>query len=316
MSQTTSTISAPPATAAKKVRSMKAAVEGYLYVVPTLLVLAIFVYMPVVTSFRLSLNRIAPFGGRQIFVGADHYINLLTDPEYWESVWITILFTLGTVGIGLTLAVLLAIALSYPLQHLSGLHRLLIFVPVVISPAIAGVLFKWLYHPIVGYINYGLLQLGLIDSMRDGPNWLASKQWALAAIIIVTLWKQFGFNVIIALAGVQNIDSSFYEAAKVDGANLWHRIAHITLPLLTPTLFFLLIINILDSFQSFTQIHVLTQGGPGRATTTMVYSIYYDAFVGTPQRGIASAQAYLLALVVIGISFIQFTSLGRKVHYQ
>ncbi|MEM7031869.1 MAG: sugar ABC transporter permease [Chloroflexota bacterium] len=299
-----------------KSRQWLASVEGYLYVAPTLIVLAIFVFIPVITSFNLSLNRIAPFGGRQIFIGADNYTNLLTDPDYWNSVRVTLLFTLGTVPTGIFLAVMLAIALAYPLRYLTWLHRLLIFVPVVISSAVAGILFKWLYHPVVGYLNYFMLQLGLIDSMQDGPNWLASKQWALTAVIIVTLWKQFGFNVIIALAGVQNIDTSYYDAAKVDGANLWHRIRHITLPLLTPTLFFLLIINIIDSFQSFTQIHVLTQGGPGQATMTMVYSIFFDAFVGTPQRGIASAQAYLLAFMVIVMSIIQFKGLGRKVHYQ
>ena len=300
----------------KRPGKWKATLEGYLYIAPTLIVLTVFVFIPVFTSFNLSLNRIAPFGGRQIFVGLENYTNLLTDPDYWNSVRVTLLFTLGTVPTGLFLAVLLAIALAYPLSHLSWLHRLLIFVPVVISSAVAGVLFKWLYHPVVGYLNYFMIRLGLIESMQDGPNWLASKQWALIAVVIVTLWKQFGFNVIIALAGVQNIDTSYYDAAKVDGANLWHRIRHITLPLLTPTLFFLLIINIIDSFQSFTQIHVLTQGGPGQATMTMVYSVFFDAFVGTPQRGIASAQAYLLAVMVIVMSFIQFRGLGRRVHYQ
>ncbi len=300
----------------KQRNQLMQSLEGYLYLAPTLIVLTIFVFIPVFSSFNLSLNRIAPFGGRQIFVGAENYTRLITDPDYWNSVKVTLLFTLGTVLPGLILAVLLAIALSYPLKHLRGLHRLLIFVPVVISSAVSGVLFKWLYHPVVGYLNYFLVQLGLIERMQDGPNWLASKQWALVAIIIVTLWKQFGFNVIIALAGVQNIDSIYYDAAKVDGANLWHRIRHVTLPLLTPTLFFLLIINIIESFQSFTQIHVLTQGGPGQATTTLVYSIFYDAFVGTPQRGIASAQAYLLALMVIVFSLIQFKGLGNRVHYQ
>lgn len=318
MSQATTpmTSTAAGTVSVKRARHLKAAIEGYLYLAPTLIVLAIFVFAPVVFSFRLSLNRIAPFGGRQIFVGLGNYTRLITDPDYWNSIKVTLLFTFGTVPVGLILAVLLAIALSYPLRHLRGLHRLLIFVPVVISPAIAGVLFKWLYHPVVGYINYFLLQIGLIESMQAGPNWLASKQWALVAIIMVTIWKEFGFNVIIALAGVQNIDSSYYDAAKVDGANIWHRIRHITLPLLSPTLFFLLIINIIHSFEAFGQIHVLTQGGPGQATNTLVYSIFYDAFVGTPQRGIASAQAYLLALMVIALSYIQFTGLGRKVHYQ
>jgi sn-glycerol 3-phosphate transport system permease protein len=296
---------------AGRINRIKATVEGYLYLAPTLIMLTIFVFVPVFTSFTLSLNRIAPFGGRMRFVGLGNYADLLTDPDYWNSFRVTIFFILGTVPTGLFLAVLLAIALSYPLRRLSGLHRLLIFVPVVISSAVAGVLFRWLYHPVVGYINYWLSLVGI-----EGPNWLASKQWALTAVIIATMWKEFGFNVIIALAGVQNIDNSFYDAAKVDGASAWQRIWHITLPLLTPTLFFLTIINVIHSFEAFGQIHVLTQGGPGRATMNLVYSIFFDAFVGTPQRGIASAQAYLLALMVIAMSLVQFRGLGRKVHYQ
>jgi ABC-type sugar transport system permease subunit len=164
---------------------------------------------------------------------------------------------------------------------------------------------------VVGYINYWLSLVGI-----QGPNWLADKQWALVGVILATMWKEFGFNVIIALAGVQAIDNALYDAAKVDGAGTWQRLWRITLPLLTPTLFFLLIINVIHSFEAFGQIDVLTQGGPGRATTTMVYSIYRDAFVGTPQRGLASAQAYLLSLVVIAMSFIQFFGLEKKVHYQ
>lgn len=290
---------------------IKTAVEGYLYLAPTLTILLIFVFLPVFTSFNLSLNRTAPFGGRMLFVGARNYTSLLTDPDYWNSVWVTLLFTLGTVPTGLVVAVLLAVILAYPLKRLSGLHRLLIFVPVVISSAVAGVLFKWLYHPVVGYINFWLGLVGI-----EGPNWLASKQWALVAIILVSIWRQLGFNTIIALAGVQNIDLTYYDAAKVDGANALQRFYHVTLPLLSPTLFFLLIINVIGSFQTFGEIHVLTEGGPGQATNTLVYSIFFDAFVGTPQRGIASAQAYLLALMVIAMSYIQFSGLARKVHYQ
>ena len=169
-------------------------------------------------------------------------------------------------------------------------------------------LFRWLYNPVVGWINYWLSLFGL-----PGPNWLASKEWALIGVIIATMWKEFGFNVIVSLAGIQNIDNSFYDAAKVDGASAWQRIRHVTLPLLSPTLFFLLIINIIHSFEAFGQIHVVDLG---QATNTLVYSIFYDAFVGTPQRGYASAQAYLLALMVIAMSYFQFTSVGRKVHYQ
>jgi len=292
-------------------QKIKLAGEGYLYLAPTLIILTIFVFIPIFTSFRLSLNRIAPFGSQMIFVGLDNYTRLLTDPDYWNSIQVSFLFMVGTVVVGIATAVFLAIALSYPLRYLSGLHRLLIFVPIVISSAVTGVLFKWIYHPVVGYLNYGLSQIGI-----DGPNWLSSKEWALVAVMLAVAWRQLGFNVIIALAGIQNIDSTYYEAAKVDGANVWHRIRHITLPLLSPTLFFLLIINVINSLQVFGEINILTAGGPGGATNTMLYSIYYDAFVGTPFRGYASAQAYLLFLFILIVSFIQFKGVGRKVHYQ
>jgi ABC-type sugar transport system permease subunit len=292
------------------------ALEAYLYLAPTLIGLLIFVFIPIFTSFQLSLNRIAPFGNQTRFVGLDNYVTLLTSPAYWDTVRITILFVLGTVPTGIALAVALAILLSYPVGRMAWFYRALIFVPVIISSAVTGVLFRWLYHPVVGYLSYWMVQLGIFESMQQAPNWLGSKEWALVAVIIATAWRQLGFNVIIALAGVQNIDESFYDAAKVDGAGILQRIRHITLPLLSPTLFFLLVINVIYSFQAFGEINILTQGGPGRATTTMVYSIFETAFVGTPQRGLASAQAYILAVMVITMSFINFATASRRVHYQ
>ncbi|HUF38680.1 MAG TPA: sugar ABC transporter permease, partial [Anaerolineales bacterium] len=273
--------------------------------------LTIFVFIPIVTSFQLSLNRVAPFGSQMIYVGFENYSRLINDPDYWNTLKVSLLFTLGTVPTGIFLAVGLAILLSYPLKHLTWLHRLLIFLPIVISTAVTGVLFRWLYHPVVGYVNYGLSLVGI-----DGPGWLTSKEWALAAVILAVVWRQLGFNVIIALAGIQNIDETYYEAAKVDGANLWHRIRHITLPLLSPTLFFLLMINVINSLQTFGEINILTDGGPGQATMTMLYSIYVDAFIGTPLRGYASAQAYLLFILILVMSFIQFKVVSGRVHYQ
>ena len=175
-----------------------------------------------------------------IFVGIGNYTRLLTDPEYWNSIQVSLLFMIGTVFFGIASAIFLAIALSYPLRYLSGLHRLLIFVPIMISSAVTSVLFRWIYHPVFGYLNHALGLVGV-----EGPNWLNSKEWALIAVMFALAWRQLGFNVIIALAGIQNIDGTYYEAAKVDGANVGHRIRHITLPLLSPTLFFLLIINVI-----------------------------------------------------------------------
>lgn len=300
---------------ANRLRALRRNVVGYLYLAPTLIILGVFVYYPIFSSFQMSLTRVAPFGNATRYVGFENYQRLFTEiiegGEYWNNLRVSLLFTLGTVPTGIILAVGLAIALSYPLKRLSWFHRLLIFVPIVISSAVTGVLFRWLYNPAIGYINHWLSLVGI----EPGPNWLASKDWALIAVIIAVVWRQLGFNVIIALAGVQNIDSTYYEAAKVDGANLWTRIRHITLPLLSPTLFFLVIINVINSLQTFGEINILTDGGPGQATTNMVYAIFVDAFVGTPLRGYASAQAYLLALLIVVMSLVQFRGFGRRVHY-
>ncbi len=284
-------------------------IVGYLYLAPTLIVLTVFVFIPIVQSFQISLTRVAPFGNRTIDVGLENYINLLTDSRYHDIVLITLKFALGTVPTGIVLAVILAIALSYPMRRLSWFYRLLIFVPIVMSTAVTGVLFRWIYHPVVGYVNYVMSLVGI-----PGPNWLNDDNYALVSIMIAVVWRQLGFNTIIALAGVQNIDESYYEAAKVDGASLWHRIRHITLPLLSPTLFFLLIVNIINSLQVFGEIDILTRGS--LPTRTMLYAIYYDAFVGTPLRGQASAQAYVLFLLILLLSFIQFKVVAKRVHYQ
>lgn len=286
--------------------------KAYLYLIPALVILGAFIYFPIIESFRLSLHRVPPFGGdSEIFVGLDHYARLLTSSEFWNNVQVSLWFMVGTVPVGIGLAVLVALLLSYPVKRLSWAHRTLIFVPVIISSAVAGVLFRWLYNPVIGHLNTWLDAIGI-----DGPNWLTSRTWALFAVTVAVAWRQLGFNVIIALAGLQQIDESYYEAAKVDGAGVWQRIRHITLPLLSPTLFFLVVVNVIFSLQAFGEIDILTQGGPGQATENLVYSVFVDGFVGTRFRGLASAQAFLLALMIVAVSFLQFRGFQKKVHYQ
>lgn len=285
--------------------------KAYLYLLPTFVVLSTFVYFPIYDSFRLSLNRVAPFGSDTIFVGFGNYSRLFQSPDFWNTVKVSLWFMIGTVPVGIALAVIIGLLLSYPLKRLNWFYRTLIFVPVVISSAIGGVLFRLLYNPVVGFFNHWLSLVGI-----DGPNWLNSKSWALVAVCITVVWRQLGFNVIISLAGIQNIDEQLYEAAKVDGASPLRRIRHVTLPMLSPTLFFLFIVNVITSLQAFGEINILTDGGPGEATTNLVYSVFVDAFVGTSFRGLASAQAFMLAMIIIFISYVQFKGLGKKVHYQ
>lgn len=285
--------------------------KAMLFILPTFLVLGVFVYFPIIESFRLSLNRVAPFGGKEIFVGLNNYVRLLGSSEFWGTVGVSIFFMVGTVVFAIGFAVAIAILLSIPLRRFSWYYRTMIFIPVVISSAIAGVLFRLLYNPVVGFFNYWLSLVGI-----DGPNWLTSRTWALIAVTITVVWRQLGFNVIIALAGIQQIDAQLYEAAKVDGAGASRRIWHVTLPMLTPTLFFLLVINVITSLQAFGEINILTDGGPGKSTTNIVYQVFVDGFVGTHFVGKASAQAFLLALLIIGVSIAQFRSFGKRVHYQ
>ncbi len=286
-------------------------IKAYLFLAPTLVVLGIFVYFPIIESFRLSLNRVAPFGSAEIFVGFDNYTRLLGSSEFWNNVVVSLFFMVGTVPVGIAIAVAIALLLSYPVSRLSWLHRTLIFVPVVISSAVAGVLFRWLYNPVVGHINTWLGAVGI-----DGPEWLTSSNWALFAVTVAVVWRQLGFNVIIALAGLQQIDNSYYEAAKVDGAGVLARVRYITLPLLSPTLLFLVVINVIISFQAFGEIDILTMGGPGQSTENLVYSVFVDGFVGTRFRGLASAQAFLLAVIIVAFSFIQFRGFRKRVHYR
>ncbi|MBT8215471.1 MAG: sugar ABC transporter permease [Acidimicrobiia bacterium] len=285
--------------------------KAYVYLFPTFFILAVFVYFPIIESFRLSLNRVAPFGNQEISVGFDNYRRLLTSPDFWDTVKVSVYFMIGTVPVGIGLAVAIAILLAYPLKRLNWFYRTLIFVPVVISSAIAGTLFKLLYNPVVGFFNHWLSIIGI-----DGPNWLNEQNWAVVAVTIAVVWRQLGFNVIIALAGIQAIDEQLYEAAKVDGAGVFRRIWHITLPMLSPTLFFLAVVNVIISLQAFGEINILTDGGPGRGTTNLVYQVFVDGFVGTRFVGRASAQAFLLAIMIIGISIINFRGLRSRVHYQ
>ena len=285
--------------------------KAYLYLFPTFVVLFIFVYFPIYDSFRLSLNRVAPFGSDTIFVGFGNYTRLFESPDFWNTVRVSLWFMVGTVPVGIAGRDDRVVTLVSAASVSTGSIALSSFVPVVISSAIGGVLFRLLYNPVVGFFNHWLSLVGI-----DGPNWLNSKSWALVAVCITVVWRQLGFNVIISLAGIQNIDEQLYEAAKVDGASALKRIRHVTLPMLSPTLFFLFIVNVITSLQAFGEINILTDGGPGEATTNLVYSVFVDAFVGTSFRGLASAQAFMLAVIIIFISYAQFRGLGKKVHYQ
>ncbi len=275
---------------------------------PTIAVLGIFVIYPALQSVYLSLQEVEPFTQRAFFTGLDNYQSLLTSPEYWSSVTISFLFMLYTVIPSLFFSLVIAVALdSNP--YIQGVFRTIFLLPVSISSAMAAMLWIFLYNPTVGYLNY------LLDRIHvAGPNWLGDPQWALIAVAITTVWKEIGFNVIFFLAGLASVPPDLREAAILDGASAWQRFRYVVLPVISPTIFFVAVVSVIHSFESFGQIHLLTAGGPSGETTVLVYNLYRDGFVNF-RTGFASAQAIILFAIMLGLTALQFRVAQRRVHY-
>jgi ABC-type sugar transport system permease subunit len=209
-------------------------------------------------------------------------------------------------------SVLFSLAIAVALDanpYVRGLFRTIFLLPVAISSAMAAMLWIFIYNPTAGYLNFILEKLGV-----GGPNWLGDPHWALLAVSIATVWKEMGFNVIFFLAGLASVPPELREAATIDGANGWQRFRHVVLPILSPTLFFVVVVSVINAFQSFGQIHILTTGGPAGATNILVYSLYRDAFENF-RTGYASAQAVILFAIILSATAVQFYVAKRRVHY-
>ncbi len=282
---------------------------AWLLVLPALAVTTIFMLYPAVQSLYLSLHEVAPFTGEKFFVGMEQYRDLLSSPEYWLSARVTLYFALLTVPTSIVISLMVALLLDQQ-PFCRSLFRTIFLLPVGISPAMGAMLWVFMYNPTSGFFNYLLHRLGM-----DGPSWLADPTWALVAVSIVTVWKEVGFNVIFFLAGLANIPQDVQDAALIDGAGFWHRLRYVVLPLLSPTLFFVSVISVIHACESFGQIHILTRGGPADATNVLVYRLYRDAFEYF-RAGNASAQAVLLFILILLLTYVQFYWARRRVHYQ
>jgi sn-glycerol 3-phosphate transport system permease protein len=281
---------------------------AWLLLLPTLIGLGVFVFYPALDSFHLSLHEVDPFSTRKTFIGLDNYRMLLLSPQYWQSIRVTIAFALMTVLPSIVLSLAIAIGIDAN-PYARGLFRTIFLAPVAISSAMAAMLWVFFYNPSAGLINYALDLLHIA-----GPNWLGQGMPALIAVSIVTVWKDIGFNVIFFLAGLAAVPNDVREAAVIDGANAWNRFWRIILPLLSPTLLFVGVVSMINSFQAFGQIHVLTQGGPAGSTSTMVYNLYRDAFENF-QTGSASAQAVILFLLMLAATAVQFYVAKKRAHF-
>jgi multiple sugar transport system permease protein len=231
----------------------------------------------------------------------------MDDPLFWKSLWITLKFAMISVPLGIVAGVLLAMLLNFPLPGM-GVYRTLIYLPAIVPVVATSVVFMWLLNPQIGLVNSLLALLGV-----EGPAWLKDKAWAFPSLVGMSLWS-VGGSMIIYLAGLKDIPRSVYEAAMIDGANLVQRTQHITLPLLSPVIFFNLIMNVIGAFQYFTQAYVMTQGGPEDSTT--FYGLYlFNRAWRYLDMGFASAMAWVLFLVAMSVTGFIIRSHNKWVHY-
>lgn len=280
----------------------------YMFIAPSVIVFVVFNIYPIFYNVYLSFlkwNLISPV---KTFVGLDNYTTILTSEEFQKALINTVVFTGGRVFGSLALALGLAILINSK-KRWAGWAQAAIFSPHVISMVSVSLMFLWLMDPTDGLFNWALRAMHLPTS-----KWLAASNTALMSVIIVTVWKAIGYDMVIFLSGLQSISEELYEAGKIDGATGWRQFVSITLPMLSPTIFFLMVTSIIASFQVFDSVRVMTGGGPGDSTNVLVYYIYQYGFRFF-KIGPASAASIVLFLIVLGLTVFQFKVLEKRVHY-
>ncbi len=279
------------------------------FLLPSVLLFAVFVFYPLVRSIYLGFHATDPFGRREVWVGIAQYRDVLTSPDFRHSLFVTGQFALytvvGSTVVGLYLALLVH-------RRLPGIlfFRTVYTSTVASSVAVSSVMWLLLLSPSSAVLNYLTSKGGI-----PAANWLTDPKWALLAVAMTTVWMNVGLATIVILAGLQNIPEELYESARVDGARPWDQFIHVTLPALSPTLLFVSVVGIIFAFESFGQIDILTQGGPIDSTNVIVYSIYREAFLHY-NVGLASAQAVLLFVIVLLLTAVQFLAAQRWVFYR
>ena len=279
---------------------------GYLFMLPSLVILGVFVFWPIVQSVILSLQHWSFGSAVQPFAGFDNYTRLAHDDRVWQAFRNTLYYTAVTVPLGLLVSLLLALALNEKLPARPFL-RACFFLPVIASFAIIAIVWSFLLDPDIGMISYWSKQLHLPAS-----NWLRDPDWAMPAVIMVSIWKSVGFNMVIFLAGLQGIPEVYYEAAKVDGANRWQRFRNVTLPLLRPTTLFVLVVSVIGAFQVFDPVYVMTPGGgPLHSTETVVSYIYHQG-IELIDISYAASIGVVLFVIVFILTLIQMRVLRYR----
>ena len=281
--------------------------SAFLFLSPTLVIFSAFILFPVFFSFYLSFQKWNMFSGDATFVGLDNYARMFQSAEFWQVLKNTAIYSIGTIPINMALSLWVAYLLNKKLAGKKFL-RTAFFAPVIISPVAAALIWRWMYDPNFGLVNFFVEMLGF-----NPVNWLNEPTAAMFALIIMSVWKTFGINMVLFSAGLQGIPDSYYEAAELDGAGKFAKFWHITIPMLAPTTFFIMIMSMISSFQVFDLVYVLTSGGPLGSTKVLVFYVYEYAFKFF-EMGYASAISYFLFALLFLLTLFQVKFMKSKVY--
>ncbi len=274
--------------------------RAWLFLLPCFLGLSIFTYVPVLMSLGLSFSYWNLLGTPH-WVGLENYSTVIHDPLFWKSIQNTVLFVIAVTILEVVLGLMLAVWLN-KIKALRTLLRTAYFLPFITPMVSVALVWSWIYEPEYGMLNWILHSLGLI---QENIAWLYDKRTALFAVVLLQVWKSIGYNMVIFIAGLQAIPDSLYESADLDGASFWESFKNITLPLVSPTTFFVVTVSLINGFQVFDSIYLLTQGGPQHSTELLVYWMFKNAFAFY-KIGPASAIAYILFIIILVLTLVQW----------
>lgn len=284
---------------------------GYLFVLPTIIGLGFFYFWPVINCLVISFSEWDGMGAAE-FIGIQNYSKLFQDSNVWNELGNTFYYTFAMVPISISLSIAFAYILNSKLIHHKSIFKIIYYLPCITMATAIALIWRWLLNSEYGLVNIVLSWLGI-----TGPIWLSDPKWLMPAIIIIGIWSSLGYNMILILAGLQGISRTYYESAEIDGASAFKKFFYITVPLLSPTIFFISIMAFINAFKMFDTIFMFVGNSTGillDSIKTMVYGIYQNGFVFN-KMGYASAEAVVLCLIILTITAIQFLAQKKWVHY-
>ena len=291
--------------------TLKSTLRAWAYIAPMIAIIGVFNIYPILKSLAMSFYSDYNFYQDVVYAyGWDNFIQIFNDPNFFLAIKNTFIFVLGVVPLSIMLSLGIALLL-HNVQFLSGFFRSIYFLPFVTSTVAISIVWNWIYHSRYGLMNYFLGLFGV-----DAINWITDPKYSMLALVIMAIWKGLGFNIILFLVGLNNIDKGYYSAAKVDGASDLQRFTNITVPLLGPTTFLVTVMGVISSFKVFDEVYSLFQGrpGPGNSALTVVYYIY-EKFYTEYQYGVAAAAGIVLFLIILVVTLIQMAYNKKFVHY-